>query len=348
MQEIFLTTYNEDVLWWETVRRRPAGPLCRTVEASIDCPSDALKGIKPEDKHDHSDLKLNCKDILCYACSMPITYALAHKAYERLIGVQNEFYKRGFELRQYHFILSPPEADYYEFATIKGYKRITKKAIVKMRKLGVAGGEYCLHRIRGNDQKIKDYQRHKIKLKDSWHWHNVGLGAWVPIIEPGYEDTWPEGWHYSDGYDHNHPALVDDDDWVFIVKDIIETGGAWNVIDYELKHAAVYRRGYNYDARLSNVVRPMGILSPRYSESKPYVEDLERACKVCGRHLVRHVDGYGLDDATLHRRHRRYTIRPDQLALAARKYALPSTGVERGNDLSVYSAESLSGHPADN
>lgn len=345
MQEIGLTTYNEDLLYWDTVGRRPAGPLCRAVTEYIDCPTDATANIPLDQKHAHGEIKFNCHDMMCRACSKPLAFARSAIVWERLSQIQTEWYLRGYRLDFYHFILSPPPESYYDFSTFKGLKRIERMAAAKWRELGVVGGYQVIHRVRGTDKQIRDYQDHRIKLAASWHWHNVGFGPAAPIIEPG--GVFPDGWRYVEGYSKS-PALYSDDEWVFKMKDIAADGGARNVINYEIKHAALYSR--EPDGRLSNVIRPMGIASPKYSDAKPWTEILRRDCEVCGRELVRHIDGFGVEDATVQRKHKRVKVTDTQMELAARKYAMLANGPRRSSDLSAWTPslpESFLGPRAD-
>lgn len=267
-------------------------------------------------------IKLGCTRMECPICHYRIAVREAYKAYDRLDGFRKQCSYHGLDVGEpVHMIISPPPEIYSHFGYREGYSKINDQAIRLLQDVGVIGGSFVWHQVRGKPWQIKKYKAGELQLKVSWHGHAVGYmpSSWLIKSNDFYEST---GWIYK-----NIP--------------IVTKGGARNVIAYELNHAAVYttdtvrtrlirRRHSAVDellpekARTSHALRWFGALS--YNQLK-CVETRTKSVKLCRRcdadkhrYFETRADDQG--EAYQFKRTRQYTLSDSQFESVLRRLAV--------------------------
>lgn len=298
-----------DILKWDTVGRiGPTSLSCGDVRTVFeDC--STVQG------HDRTAIKLGCNSYGCTVCHYRRVAREAKKAYSRLSGLGVECYRRGLDLGDLrHVVLSPPPEQRELFLTRSGYQKLNKKALRYYQDVGVIGGALCWHMVRGSPREIKAYKQHQLNLELSPHTHTVG--------------------YMPEGHKINSDAFYEATGWIYKNIPIVTSGGALNVLAYELSHAAIYPTATGS----SHVLRWWGATS--YNRISVQVETtrIPKTCQECSAEKHRYHEDYDQDLGVAHdiKEKRSYDLNTKQFGAIVQKFTTPPALRPRPGKITEY------------
>lgn len=238
----------------------------------------------------------HCGKLSCPKCAVyEIAYAATQQAIKLMSGAKYaELNNRADRVLQ-HLNVSPPEALYYNFLTIAGFKKMKEYAIKVAIDAGIKGGLIIFHPYRQNgrnddDELPEDYNptmandgdKHRARFAP--HFHVIGFG-WVKPSSDAFTAS-HKGWIYK--------ALRTGDNRLRTITDVI------GVINYVMSHAGIFADDSPAKINRFMTITTIGLCNSanlrNIGEIRVYVQEL---CKVCGGSIVAHAVRRGGEDIEL-------------------------------------------------